>query len=168
MRKQKLLTLIMALSLTFTIASCSNQSNIGDKGETGDKGKDGANGKNGVSVSSIEMTGTEGEKDIYTITYSDGTTSTFTVTNGMDGENGLEGKDGNDGKKGKDGKEGVTVIRIEKTSTEGSSDNYTITYSDGTTSSFVVTNGRDGEQGIQGVKGSDGKTPSISIDENGY
>lgn len=168
MRKQKLLTLIMALSLTFTIASCSNQSNIGDKGEAGDKGKDGVNGKNGVSVTSIEKTGTEGEKDIYTITYSDGTTSTFTVTNGMDGENGLDGKNGHDGKKGKDGKEGVTVIKIEKTSTEGSSDNYTITYSDGTTSSFVVTNGRDGEQGIQGVKGSDGKTPSISIDENGY
>lgn len=168
MRKRNLLTLIMSLSLTLTLASCSNASNIGNKGETGDRGKDGADGKDGVSVTKIEKTGGEGNIDIYTITYSDGSTSTFTVTNGIDGENGKDGSTGTDGKKGQDGKTGVTVTKIEKTSTEGSQDTYTITYSDGTTATFVVTNGEDGKQGIKGVKGSDGRTPTISIDENGY
>ena len=38
-----------------------------------------------VSIVSVEKTGTSGLVDTYTITYSDGTTSTFTVTNGQDG-----------------------------------------------------------------------------------
>lgn len=33
-------------------------------------------------VTSIAKTGTNGTEDIYTITYSDGSTDTFTVTNG--------------------------------------------------------------------------------------
>ena len=37
-----------------------------------------------------------------------------------------------------------SVVSIEKTATVGSVDTYTITYSDGTTSTFFVTNGRDG------------------------
>lgn len=36
-------------------------------------------------VTSIAKSGSEGNDDIYTIYYSDGTTSTFTVTNGSDG-----------------------------------------------------------------------------------
>lgn len=39
-------------------------------------------------IVSIEQTATDGLQDIYTITYSDGTTSTFTVTNGEDGKDG--------------------------------------------------------------------------------
>ena len=45
-------------------------------------------------VVSIEKTSSEGFKDTYTITYSDGTTSTFEITNGKDGVNGADGKDG--------------------------------------------------------------------------
>lgn len=52
------------------------------------------------SIVSIEKTGTQGLVDTYTITYSDGTTTTFTITNGKDGEN---GKNGTDGKEGEDG-----------------------------------------------------------------
>ena len=40
-----------------------------------------------VSVTSIEKTGSSGLEDYYTITYSDGSTSGFTVTNGKDGAN---------------------------------------------------------------------------------
>lgn len=39
-------------------------------------------------ISSIEKTSSVGLIDYYTITYTDGTTSTFTVTNGKDGEDG--------------------------------------------------------------------------------
>lgn len=40
-----------------------------------------------VSVVSIEKTSSTNSVDVYTITYSDGSTSTFTVTNGKDGTN---------------------------------------------------------------------------------
>lgn len=45
------------------------------------------------SIVSIEKTGTNGLVDTYTITYSDDTTSTFTITNGKDGKDGLDGED---------------------------------------------------------------------------
>ena len=49
------------------------------------KGKDGADGKGIVSVT---KTKSEENVDIYTITYSDETSSTFTITNGKDGIDG--------------------------------------------------------------------------------
>ena len=61
----------------------------------------------------------------------------------------------------------VGIIEIKKTGSEGLVDTYTIVYSDGTTSTFTVTNGAQGEQGMQGEKGEDGHTPTISIGENG-
>lgn len=88
-----------------------------------------------------------------------------TGPSGAQGEKGEDGKDGEDGQKGKDG---VSIQNIEKTSTSGSVDTYTITYSDGSTSTFKVTNGVDGNQGIQGEKGEDGRTPTISISDDGY
>lgn len=69
----------------------------GNKGETGDTGETG----NGIA--SITKTGTSGLVDTYTITYTDGTTTTFTVTNGRNGtgsvadvwQNGVSVLDGN-------------------------------------------------------------------------
>ncbi|MDE7162499.1 MAG: S1C family serine protease [Clostridia bacterium] len=46
-----------------------------------------------VSVTSIEKTSSVGLVDYYTVTYSNGTTSQFTVTNGRDGVNGTDGRD---------------------------------------------------------------------------
>ena len=42
-------------------------------------------GADGKGITSITKTGTQGNTDIYTILYTDGTTSTFTVTNGTSG-----------------------------------------------------------------------------------
>ena len=42
-------------------------------------------GPAGKGIQSITKTGTSGLVDTYTITYSDGTTSSFTVTNGSSG-----------------------------------------------------------------------------------
>lgn len=46
-----------------------------------------------VSVTSIEFTHSEGLVDVYTITYSDGTTSELSVRNGKNGSDGENGKD---------------------------------------------------------------------------
>lgn len=89
----------------------------------GDVGAAGATGATGKGITSIAKTGTVGLVDTYTITYSDATTSTFTVTNGATGATG----------------KGITSIV--KTGTVGLVDTYTITYSDTTTSTFTVTNG---------------------------
>ena len=45
-------------------------------------------GADGNGIASITKTGTAGLVDTYTITYDDGNTTTFTVTNGEDGQNG--------------------------------------------------------------------------------
>lgn len=57
----------------------------GDKGDTGNTG-------NGIS--NIEKTNTSGNVDIYTITYTNGSTSTYQVTNGINGTNGQNGEPG--------------------------------------------------------------------------
>ncbi len=80
-------------------------------------------GQEGQSIKAIKKTSTSGLADTYTITLTDGTTSTFSVTNG----------------KG--------ISSIEKTSTSGLADTYTITLTDGTTSTFTVINGAKGDKG---------------------
>lgn len=47
---------------------------------------DGVPGATGVGIASIAKTATAGLVDTYTITYTDGTSTTFTVTNGQDGQ----------------------------------------------------------------------------------
>lgn len=77
-------------------------------------------GQAGGTIDKIEKTGTSGLIDTYTVTYNDGDTSTFEVTNG----NG--------------------IVSIEHTSSSGYYDTYTITFTDGTTDTFTVKNGEDG------------------------
>ena len=77
-------------------------------------------GETGNGIASIEKTSSSGLVDTYTITYTNGTTDTFTVTNG----------------KG--------IVSIEKTSSSGLVDTYTITFNDGPSTTFDVTNGEDG------------------------
>jgi hypothetical protein len=74
-------------------------------------------GGNGKGISKIEKTGTSGLVDTYTITYTDGSKTTYQVTNG----NGID--------------------HIAKTSTSGTTDTYTIYYTDGTTWTYDVENG---------------------------
>ena len=52
------------------------------KGDKGDKGDNGQAGAQGVGIASIDKTSTSGLVDTYTITYTDGSTDTFEVTNG--------------------------------------------------------------------------------------
>lgn len=62
----------------------------------------------------------------------------------VQGQKGEQGDPGQDGTDGQDGADGRGIVSITKTATAGLVDTYTITYTDGTTSTFEVTNGKDG------------------------
>ena len=74
---------------------------------------------------------------------------------------------GDTGEAGPKGEDGVGITSIVKTDSNENVDIYTITFSDGKTQTFQVTNGKDGAQGIQGLPGKDGKTPEIKVGVNG-
>ena len=89
----------------------------------------GADGRGIVSITRTSGDGAPGTIDTYTITYTDLTTSTFTVYNGRDGR-------------------GITSIsRTSGNGAPGSTDTYTINYNDNSTSTFTVYNGKDGKDG---------------------
>lgn len=74
-------------------------------------------GENGVGISKIEKIGTEGLSDIYRISYTNGKTQDYTVTNGAQGEQGIQGIQGLRGEKGDigaDGQQGIQGIQGEK------------------------------------------------------
>lgn len=109
-------------------------------------------GEAGNDIQSIDKTGTSGLVDTYTITLTDGTTHTFTVTNGSSiqsiaktGTTGLVDTYTVTLTNGSTTTFTVTngrsITNIELTSTSGLVDTYTITYNDNTTSTFTVTNG---------------------------
>ena len=79
-------------------------------------------GEAGNNIGTIAKTSTEGVVDTYTITLTDGSTSTFQVTNGSN------------------------ISSIEKTATSGYIDTYTITLTNGDTFNFSVTNGQNGSE----------------------
>lgn len=127
--KKKVLLSVLLLASCLSLGSCRI---VGLKGDTGPSGAQGEKGENGESP---------------TITISD---DGYWVINGVKSNVKAAGEEG------QKGKDGVSIQNIEKTSTSGSVDTYTIIYSDGSTSTFKVTNGVDGSQGIQGVKGDTG------------
>ncbi len=67
-----------------------------------------------VGIVSIQKTSSSGLVDVYTITYTNGKTSTFEVTNGKDGANGADGLNGMDGKDGTNG-QNVTALELYET-----------------------------------------------------
>lgn len=58
------------------------------------------------------------------------------------------------------GEAGASIKSIDKTASDGLIDTYTVKMTDGTESSFYVTNGRDGEKG---EKGDTGNTISVPV-----
>lgn len=92
-------------------------------------------GPEGNGIVSIEKTSTVENVDTYTITFDDGDTETFTVTNGI---NGIDGNG---------------IVSVTKTSSEGLVDTYTILFDDGTSTTYEITNGKDGTDGDPGADG---------------
>ena len=134
--KKRLLVGLLAMFMTLGLSSCASDGKtpyIGDNGNwwigetdtgvpaTGTAGQDGKDGTS-VTVTSVGKTSSEGLVDTYSITFSDGTTTTFTVTNG----------------------ESNVIESIELTNSTGLVDTYTITFTNGSTKTFTVTNGKDG------------------------
>lgn len=58
------------------------------------------------------------------------------------------------------GEAGASIESIDKTASDGLIDTYTVKMTDGTESSFYVSNGRDGEKG---EKGDTGNTISVPV-----
>ena len=114
-------------------------------------------GDDGRGIYSIVRTsgsGAAGSTDTYTITYTDSTTSTFTVVNGSNGTNGTNGRGI------------VSVSRTSGTGAAGSTDTYTIAYTDATTSTFTVVNGANGTNGTDGVGVPTGGTTGQALVKN--
>lgn len=164
--KKKLMVVLSSLIMLGMVSGCSTQGPKGDKGEqgaaglNGSDGKDGKDGKDGSQIytgpgSPVNIVkGKEGDVYIDTNTgdmYCYGTLGWVKTGN-------IKGNDGKNGNDGKDGKDGVSVLGISKTSSENGIDTYTVTYSDGHTDNFTVTNGKDGATGAQGEKGDKGDT----------
>ena len=124
------------------------------KGADGADGTDGTNGEDGNGIATIAKTGTDDLEDTYTITYTNGNTTTFTVTNGAEGPVGPTGPTGQTGK-------GISSVAM--TNTEGNVDTYTITYTDASTSTFTVTNGTNGQNGISPIVTAEGNGSNVII-----
>jgi hypothetical protein len=97
-------------------------------------------GGNGKGISKIEKTGTSGLVDTYTITYTDGSKTTYEVTNG----NGID--------------------HIAKTSTSGTTDTYTIYYTNGDEWTYTVENGGGSVVSVTQIKSSGEKIATITVD----
>lgn len=101
MKKKKILSVaavLMSIGLAFGATGCDQIMSVIGNFEP-------------VSILSIEKTATNGLVDTYTIYYTNGTTTTFQVTNGSNGSNGTPGEDGEDGEDGSNGKD-VTVMAL--------------------------------------------------------
>ena len=128
-----------------------------------------SSGAPGRGITNIDGPVSEGLNDTYTIHYTDGTTSTFVVTNGAagaDGTNGIDGEDGEIGPEGPEGPEGpagVGIVSIAKTGEDGNTDIYTITYTDESTSQFSVTNGVNGQDGVSPTVTAEGQGSNVLI-----
>jgi hypothetical protein len=156
------------------LSSCNSEPVVGPQGEQGvpgEPGPQGEPGEDGASVVSIEKTGSDGNVDTYTITFSNGETTTFTVTNGTNGsqgnagENGLTPHIGDNGNwwigetdtsvkaEGTNGSDGVSITGIELVNSEDGTDTYRISFSNGEHFDFAITNGAKGDQGETGKDG---------------
>lgn len=114
----------------------------GDKGDKGEKGDKGDKGDAGVGIVDIAKTKTEGLVDTYTVTLSDNTTRTFTVTNG------------------KDGAVGALDSKLSISETTG---NWVIDDVD-TGVKAQGPEGPEGPKGADGLKGADGQNGKDGVD----
>lgn len=182
-------------SLTFVLPDGRTFTTDPLKGEQGIQGIQGIQGETGVGIESIELTETSGREKTYTITFTDETTFDFIVADGeqgIQGERGPQGIQGIQGETGPSGPVGPTgpvgpsgpqgsqgiqgvkgdtgngIVSITKTATAGLVDTYTILYTDGTTSTFNVTNGANGSGSVadvwvNGESVLDGDTAKVTV-----
>lgn len=126
------------------------------KGSKGDKGAD---GRGIASITLKSGTHAAGTTDTYTITFTDGTTADFEVTNGMDGapgvkgDPGAKGDKGDPGEKGDKGDPGAKGDPGEKGETGAKGD--------------PGAKGDKGDPGADGAPGENGVSPTITTSKSG-
>ena len=160
---------------------------VGTNGEKGDPGAD------GVGIRSITLLNTNKNVDTYQITYTNGETTTFTVTNGVNGANGNDGVGINDavinaegelvlslsngnslnlgtvvGSKGDTGEAGKDGINGKdgvgiQNVTINDDGNLIVTLTNGTVLDLGSIKGSDGKDGIDGENGKDGASGKDGI-----
>lgn len=142
---------------------------FGGSGSGGSGGGSGAPGKDGRGISSIvfvsstggSIASIAGATDTYRINYTDGTTSTYTVKNGNNGEQGPKGDAGEQGPKGDPGEQGPKGDKGD-TGEQGIQGEQGLKGDKGDT-------GEQGLQGEQGPKGNDGiGIQAAVVDDEGY
>ncbi len=117
-------------------------------------------------ISKIVLSSTNGKVKTYCIYFTNGSTFTFTVSDGSDGANGKTPYIGSNGNWWIDNTdtnvlaEGTTIVSISLTSSDGNVDTYTIELSNGDKYTFTITNGTNGKDG------KDGNTPYIGSNGN--
>ena len=146
-----LLAIMMILSI-FALSACDLGSIEGPEGPQGEQGEPGKDGQDGVGIKGITLVKSTGLVDTYLITYTNGATSTFTVTNGEDGQDGVNGAPGQDGADGKDGKDGVGIASVE-VNADGE---LVLIFTNGTSLNLGRVVGSDGKDGADGEDGKDG------------
>jgi len=129
----------------------------------GASGISGSDGVDGNSISTILLTATSANIDTYTITFTNGSKTTFTVTNGIDGKDGASGQNGLSAYEiasnaGYSGTESEWIGSLK--GAKGDKGDTGIPGTDGSDGAV----GPQGEPGIQGITGQDGTTfiPNIS------
>lgn len=146
-----------------------SQGKTGERGEAGEQGPEGEQGPKGetgpagAGVVQVLKIATEGLVDTYAVYFTDGSYSTFTITNGADGtpgEVGLPGAQGIPGTPGAPGQKGQTGESGEKGETGEPGENGQVPYVGanghwwvGTTDTGVVAKGEQGRQGATGSAG---------------
>ena len=76
--------------------------------------ENGVDGIDGNGISNVEKINTVGLIDTYRITFTDGNTFDYSITNGTKGEQGLQGIKGDKGEQGEQGIQGVQGVKGEK------------------------------------------------------
>lgn len=124
---------------------------VDTRGPQGIQGPEGPKGNDGVGIANITKVATNGYVDTYNIELTNGTTKSFTVTNGAPGSQGAEG---------------VSIVDVTLNGTlntnSGEANIYNINLSNGKKNTLTVYNGQKGDTGVgepgpQGDKGADGK-----------
>ena len=110
----------------------------------------------------MEKTGSDGLTDIYTITFEDGKTATFAVTNGEKGEVGEKGDTGAQGEKGDTGAQGEKGDKGDRGATGAKGDK-----GDKGATGAKGDKGDKGDRGATGAKGDKGDTGETGAVGNG-
>ena len=118
---------------------------VAERGLKGDKGDTGDTGATGNGIASVTFVSSSGLVDTYKITFTNGTETTFDVTNGQDGIDGVDGHS-----------PVVTASKVGKVTTVSVDGSAIATIDDG-------NDGQDGSDGQDGADGADGYSPSASV-----